>query len=199
MYGVGFSGLVSTDQGFYLTTELIGSFTVGTEQPTKSPLFWTVGIRRAKANATYFSAAYGLGLTDASPSHTVIVGLGLVWETTPPPKKKDPPTVKVDINVTGLPGGAQVTVGGKKTDAKTSGPPGGPSGKPGEGKPGEGKPGEGKPGGDKPAKPGGEGKPPKGETIKATAEVDVPDGLVPAEASKGDKDKGKGGGGKGKE
>lgn len=200
MWGVGVSGLVSTDQGFYLTTELIGSFTVGTEQPTKSPLFWTVGIRRSKPNATYFSAAYGLGLTDASPSHTVIVGLGLVWETTPPPKKKDPPTVKVDINVTGLPAGASVTVGGKKGDAKTSGPPGGPTDKPKGDKPG-GPPKGDKPAGDKPAgdKPKGEGKP-KGESFKATAEVDVPDGLVPAEAAKGDKGgPPKGGGGKGKD
>lgn len=197
MWGVGVSGLVSADQGFYLTTELIGSFTVGTEQPTKSPLFWTVGVRRSRPNATYFSAAYGLGLTDASPSHTVIVGLGLVWETAPPPKKKEPPTVKVDINVTGLPAGASVTVGGKdakgKGDAKTSGPPGGPTDKPKGDKPG-GPPKGDKPGGDKP-----KGDKPKSESYKATAEVEVPEGLVPAEAAKGDKGGPPKGGGKGKD
>jgi hypothetical protein len=186
MWGVGVSAQVSVDQGFFVTTELIGSFNVGTEQPTQSPLFWTIGVRRAKANATYFSAAYGIGLNDASPSHTVLVALGLVWETVPPPKKKDPPTVKVDINVTGLPSGATVSVAGNKdkSDAVVSGPPGGPTPKPGASK--------GDKGGSDSAKP----MPPKYST---TADVDLPEGLVPEEASKGDKggDKGGKGGGKG--
>ena len=182
MWGVGASGALSPDNGLYITTELVGSFSVGSELATNTPLFWTVGLRRAKANKTFFSAAYGYGLTDSSPGHTVLVALGLVWETEPPAKKKEAPTVKVEINVAGLPGGANVSVGGKD---------GAKSAKPVK-KEGD-KPEGDKPAGDKPAgdKPAGEAappppKPPKPATYSATTEVDLPEGLVPEEAKKGD-------------
>jgi hypothetical protein len=114
-------------------------------------------------------------LTDSSPGHTVLVSLGLVWETEPPPKKKEAPTVKVDINVSGLPTGAAVSVGGKD---------GAKSAQPAK------KEGGDKPAGDKPAGEGGDKpppppKPPKAE-YKATTELDLPEGLVPDEAKKGD-------------
>lgn len=177
MWGVGASGNLSPDNGLYITTELIGSFSVGSELATNSPLFWTVGLRRAKANKTFFTAAYGYGLTDSSPGHTVLVSLGLVWETEPPAKKKEPPTVKVDINVSGLAPGAAVSVGGK--DGAKSALPAKPE-KPADG--GKGDPAKGA-GGDKPPAPP---KPPKMEPYKVSTEVDLPEGLVPDEAKKGD-------------
>lgn len=178
MWGVGASGALSPDNGLYITTELIGSFSVGSELATNSPLFWTVGLRRAKANKTFFTAAYGYGLTDSSPGHTVIASLGLVWETEPPAKKKDPPTVKVDINVSGLPSGANISVGGKD-GAKTAQP---------AKKEGGDKPAGDKPAGDAPAsdQPPPPPKPPKTTPYNATTEVDLPEGLVPDEAKKGD-------------
>lgn len=181
MWGIGASGALSPANGLYITTELIGSFSVGSELATNSPLFWTVGLRRAKANKTFFTAAYGYGLTDASPGHTVLVALGLVWETEPPAKKKAPPTVKVEINVSGLPGGANVSVGGKD---------GAKSAKPVK-KEGDEKPAGDKPAGDKPAGEGGDKppappKPPKMTPYSATTEVDLPEGLVPEEAKKAD-------------
>ena len=190
MWGVGASGALSPDNGLYITTELIGSFSVGSELATNSPLFWTVGLRRAKANKTFFTAAYGYGLTDSSPGHTVLVALGLVWETEPPAKKKEPPTVKVDINVSGLGAGAAVSVGGK--DGAKSALPGkgdkgeggkGDKGEGGKGDKGEGGKGDKGEGGDKPPAPP---KPPKMEPYKVSTEVDLPEGLVPDEAKKGD-------------
>ncbi len=181
MWGVGASGALSPDNGLYITTELIGSFSVGSELATNSPLFWTVGLRRAKANKTFFTAAYGYGLTDSSPGHTVLVALGLVWETEPPAKKKEPPTVKVDINVSGLAPGAAVSVGGK--DGAKSATPGKPDkGEAGKGDPAKGDAAKGE-GGDKPPAPP---KPPKMEPYKVSTEVDLPEGLVPDEAKKGD-------------
>ena len=59
LYGAGISANVSSDQGIYLTTELLGSVSIGLEE-TRTPQFWDIGIRRAKANATFFSAAYGI-------------------------------------------------------------------------------------------------------------------------------------------
>lgn len=193
IWGVGVSGLLSPDNGFYLTTELLGSVSVGSSVETNTPLFWTAGFRRSKANATYFSAAYGYGITDASPGHTVYVAIGLVWENTPPKKEKKEdktPTIKIDLNLSGLPQGASATVGGKD-GAKASVKPG----KPAEGggdapKPAEG--GEGGGGGEaKPAKSAGPAK--QAAPVSTSIDVSVPEGLVPAEASK-DKDKG---GGKG--
>jgi hypothetical protein len=108
----------------------------------------------------------------------VIASLGLVWETEPPAKKKDPPTVKVDINVSGLPSGANISVGGKD-GAKTAQP---------AKKEGGDKPAGDKPAGDAPAsdQPPPPPKPPKTTPYNATTEVDLPEGLVPEEAKKGD-------------
>jgi len=216
LWGLGVSGKISAEHGFYIATELIGSFDVGTALASQSPLFWDIGIRRSKANATYFSAAYGIGLNSASPRHTVLVGIGWIWETVPPAKKKDPPTVKVDISLSGLPAGANVSVGSKdriKTETVGVGPPpkggpGGPGGPGAAGAPdGTGAPGApgaapggaggpgGKSGGGKGGGGGGDGKPPKADVYKTSTEVTVPDGLVPDDASKGG---GGGGGGGGK-
>ncbi len=180
IYGAGVSGLISEDQGLYLTTELLGSVSVGIADPTRTPLFWDIGIRRSRANATFFAASYGIGLTSGSPSHTVMVSLGLIWESKPPPdpKKKENPTLKVEINLTGLPPGvgAQIGKGGKGAPPPADGAPA-------------------KPAADKPH---GEGAPPppppKAPTTTISAEIDVPEGLVPAGG--GEKPAGGGGGGK---
>jgi uncharacterized low-complexity protein len=192
LFGAGVSGAVSPDTGLFVTTELLGSVSFLQDAPTQVPLFWTIGIRRAKSNATYFSAAYGKGLTAGSPEHMAIFSLGYVWENRPPPPKKES-TLNINLNITGtgLPAGSTVQVSGKDTgQVKVLGKG---EGKPGEGKPGEGKPGEGKPGEGKPAGEGGAPpKPAKPTPVKteASAQIDVPEGLVPAEA------KGGGGGGK---
>lgn len=172
LYGVGISANLSKDQGLYATTELLGSFPI-TELATKVPLFWTIGLRRAKANSTFFSAMYGYGLTDASPGHQVLISLGLVWETKPPEKKKEAPTVKVEINLTGLPTGANVTAAGKgDPKSATAGGPKKEGGAPG---------GEKKEGGGAPA-PAKEGAPKKeSKPVTLETEVELPEGLVPEE------------------
>lgn len=180
LYGVGASMAVSTDNGLYLTTELIGSFALGSTEATRAPLFWDVGLRRSKSNGTYFSVAYGIGLTAGSPSHTVIAGLGLNWESKPPEKKKDGPAIRVDINLSGLPSGASAVI--PSVDGPgipISGPAPGSDVKGGGGKPAAGGGGGG--GGSAPA--------PTVKTSGASGAVDipVPDGLIPS----GDSKKGK--------
>jgi hypothetical protein len=168
IYGVGVSFKLSDEQKLYATTELLGSVSIGTDLETRAPLFWDIGIRRALANATYFAAAYGIGLTTGSPSHTVLATLGLVWETKPPPpadKKPTGPTIKVDLNITGLPQGTGVAVGGKEVRPPAppvAPPPSTPSTSSTPGKP---------------------AKPPPTESVSASAEIAVPDGLVPADSS----------------
>lgn len=180
IYGVGVSALLSRDQSLYVTSELIGSVSLGTAEETRTPLFWDIGIRRARANATFFSAAYGLGLTTGSPSHTVLVSLGLVWETKPPPppaaKPGAGPTLKLDINITGLPPGSSAQVGGK--DIKVP-----PAASPAAG------------GAPKPAAPAGAAPaaPPAPKPVTGTMELAIPDGLIPAAA--GGSSGGGGGGG----
>jgi hypothetical protein len=164
IYGLGVSGKISDEQRLYVTTELLGSVSLGTGDATRTPLFWDIGIRRALANATYFAASYGIGLTSGSPSHTVLVSLGLVWETKPPPPPAAKggaggPTIKLDINITGLPPNSGATVGGKEIKTPPPAPP------PAAGAP--------KPATDKPP-------PPKSATI--STEIDVPAGLVPADS-----------------
>ena len=174
LYGVGASMAISTDNGLYLSTELIGSFALGSTDETRAPLFWDVGLRRSKSNGTYFSVAYGIGLTTGSPSHTVIAGLGLNWESKPPDKKKDGPAIRVDINLSGLPSGASAVI--PSVDG-----PGIPISGPAPGS------GGGEKGGGKPA--GGEGggaAPPAAKSAGASGSVDipVPDGLIPPSDSK---------------
>lgn len=183
LFGAGISGAVSPDTGLYITTELVGSASFLQDAPTQVPLFWDIGIRRAKANGTYFSAAYGKGLTAGSPEHMAIFSLGYVWENRPPEKKKES-TLNINLNITGtgLPAGSNVQVTGKDAgDVKVIGKGEGKGD--GKGKGGEGKGGEG--GGE--GKPGGEAKPAKPVPVKteASAQIDVPEGLVPAEAKGG--------------
>lgn len=179
IYGFGVSGLVSSDQGLYVTTELIGSVSVGIDQETRSPLFWDIGIRRARANATYFSAAYGIGLTSGSPSHTVLVSLGLVWETKPPPPPPKPagsgPTLKLDINISGLPPGSSANVGGKDIKVPPAG--GAAAGGAAAGGAAAGAP--------KPASPGGDGSAPAPKPVSATMDLPVPEGLIPTDSGGG--------------
>lgn len=174
LYGLGVSALLSRDQSLFVTSELIGSVSVGIGEETRTPLFWDVGIRRARPNGTFFSAAYGIGLTTGSPSHTVLVSLGLVWEAkdAPPPAKAGGPggpTLKLDINITGLPPGSSANVGGK--DIKV--PP--PAGSPAAGGPSGSAP---KPAGAAPASPGD--KPPPPKPITGSMELAIPEGLIPA-------------------
>lgn len=191
IYGFGVSGLVSSDQGLYITTELIGSVSVGIDQETRTPLFWDIGIRRARANATYFSAAYGIGLTSGSPSHTVLVSLGLVWESKPPPPPPKPggggPTLKLDINITGLPPGSAANVGGKDIKVPAAGAPAGgaaPAAKP-----------AGPAGAGAPA-PAGGGSASAPKPVSGTMEIPVPDGLIPADDKSAGGGAAGGGGGK---
>jgi len=173
LYGVGASMAVSTDNGLYLNTELVGSFALGSTEETRAPLFWDIGLRRSKSNGTYFSVAYGIGLTAGSPSHTVIAGLGLNWESKPPDKKKDGPAIRVDINLSGLPSGASAVI--PSVDG-----PGIPISGPAPG-------GDAK-GGGKPAGGGGGGAPTqvKPSANASSVDVPVPDGLIPpAEGKKG--------------
>jgi hypothetical protein len=192
LFGAGASGAVSPDAGLYITTELLGSVSFVKDQPTQIPLFWDIGLRRAKANGTYFAIAYGKGLTAGSPEHMVIASLGYVWENKPPEKKKEA-TLNINLNITGtgLPQGSSVQVSGKETGAVKVLAPGGKGegkGGGGEGKggaPGAAPGGEGKGGGAPGGAPGGEAKPaPKPGPVKteASATIDVPEGLVPAEA-----------------
>jgi hypothetical protein len=179
LYGVGASMAISTDNGLYLTTELIGSFALGSTDETRAPLFWDVGLRRSKSNGTYFSVAYGIGLTTGSPSHTVIAGLGLNWESRPPDKKKDGPAIRVDINLSGLPSGASAMI--PSVDG-----PGIPISGPAPG--GDAKGGGGDKGGAKPAGGGGGGG--GTPTVKTNAQtgsvnIPVPDGLIPPADKKG--------------
>lgn len=174
LYGFGVSAALSFDQGLYLTTELLGSFSVGTEQQTKTPLFWDIGLRRSKANKTFFSASYGLGLTEGSPSHTVLVSLGIVWETKPPAKDKPVPTIRIELDTKNLAPGTTVKASTNKEGVDPvviEKPAGGPK------KPGAPGSPEDKPGDKKPAGP-----PPP-----TTVELEIPLGLVPDE---GPKDKG---------
>ncbi|HMU37627.1 MAG TPA: hypothetical protein PKE31_01315 [Pseudomonadota bacterium] len=176
LYGAGISMAISQDNGLYINTELLGSFSLGLNEETRAPLFWDVGLRRSKSNGTYFAVAYGIGLTSGSPSHTVIAGLGLNWESKPPDKKKEGPSIRVDINLTGLPSGASamipsvdgpgIPIGGSVSSA---GPDKG-SGKPGD------KPAAG---GGAPSSGGGAAKTTQTTPTTTSADVPVPDGLIP--------------------
>jgi len=179
LYGAGISMAISQDNGLYINTELIGSFALGSTDETRAPLFWDIGLRRSKSNGTYFSVAYGIGLTAGSPSHTVIAGLGLNWESKPPDKKKDGPAIKIDINLSGLPSGASAMI--PSVDGPGI-PIGGaaPGGDKGGGDKGGGKPGGG---GDKPSG-GGEPKSVKASASSGSVDIPVPDGLIPKEDKK---------------
>jgi hypothetical protein len=164
LYGAGVSANVSADQGIYLTTELLGSVSIGLEE-TRTPLFWDIGIRRAKANSTFFTAAYGIGLNSSSPSHTFMVSLGLIWENKPPEKKKEPEKTKLEINLTvngQITAVAAPTVG-KDGSVKVEAKPVDASKPP-----------------EAPKSP----EAPKPQVI--TTEVDIPDGLVPKAEAKGE-------------
>lgn len=96
-WGVGANINVAPDIGMRVVTELVGSFSY-TNQEGRSPLFWNVGIMRAKGNKWVFGAMYGLGLTQGSPGHTIVATLGYAWEhKEDAPEKK--PELKVDVTV----------------------------------------------------------------------------------------------------
>jgi hypothetical protein len=96
-WGVGANINVAPDIGMRVVTELVGSFSY-TNQEGRSPLFWNVGIMRAKGNKWVFGAMYGLGLTPGSPGHTIVATLGYAWEhKEDAPEKK--PELKVDVTV----------------------------------------------------------------------------------------------------
>lgn len=173
LYGAGISMAISQGNGLYINTEILGSFSVGTGQETRAPMFWDIGLRRAKSNGTFFAVAYGIGLTTGSPSHTVIAGLGLNWESKPPDKKKDAPGIRVDINITGMPSGATATI--PSVDG-----PGIPLGGPIPDKPAA------KPGAAPPAPGGGGGEPKvqKSSPTSSSVDIPVPEGLVPPPPAK---------------
>lgn len=180
LYGVGASMAISQDNGLYINTELVGTFALGSTDETRAPLFWDIGLRRSKSNGTYFSVAYGIGLTAGSPSHTVIAGLGLNWESKPPDKKKDGPAIRVDINLSGLPSGASAMIPSVDGPGIPIGGPA-PGSDKGGGDKGGGDKGKAGRGGDKGGGGGGGGAP---KTTKASAssgsvDIPVPDGLIP--------------------
>lgn len=94
-WGLGVSATISTDVGLFITGELMGSFSFTNENAqARAPVFAAIGLRRMAANKLTFGVAYGSGLNEGSPNHTVLVSVGYAIEHEEE-KKKSPPTIKV--------------------------------------------------------------------------------------------------------
>lgn len=151
-YGIGFTANLSPEIGLQLHTELIGSFS-STNQSSRTPLFWDVGVTRSIANKWNFGAMYGLGLTEGSPGHTVMVQLGYAWVHKDPEPEKVPKIgveVQVNMGTPMMPPGAGAPGALPPGVAPAGAAPGGAA--PGGAAPGGAAPGGAAPGG---AAPGG--------------------------------------------